>query len=134
MTLQPREQTIAIHISPNISRSKGWLCSSTHGLYPRPSTPRLLAPISSALGFQNIARTNLWIKHITYTRLYLFKIKTYLFKIFKKLFRRAKLWLQNKWKGFPSQWGFFHQLQKKRKKNFMVKKLYIFNKKTLCIQ
>ena len=49
-------------------------------------------PILSALGPKNIARTNLWIKHITYSRLYLFKIKAwYLFKIFKKLFRKAKL-------------------------------------------
>ena len=50
-------------------------------------------PRTSALDPQNIARTNLWIKHITYSRSHLFKIKTlYLFKIFKKLFRKAKLW------------------------------------------
>ena len=56
-------------------------------------SPQPSAPILSALCPKNIARTNLWIKHITYSRLYLFKIKTlYLFKIFKKLFRKAKLW------------------------------------------
>ena len=56
--------------------------------YPRP-----LAPISPALGRQNIARTNLWTKHMNYSRLYLFKIKIlYLFKIVKQLFRKVKLW------------------------------------------
>ena len=59
---------------------------SALGPYLWPST---LGP--SALGPQNIAGTNPWIKHITYSRLYLFKVKTYLFKIFKKLFRKAKL-------------------------------------------
>ena len=57
-------------------------------LDPRPS-----APISSALIPQNIARTNLWIRHITYSRLYLFNTKIlYLFEIFKNLFRNSKLW------------------------------------------
>ena len=51
--------------------------------------PRALALI---LGPKNISRKNWWIKHITYSRLYLFKTKTlYLLKIFKKLFRKAKL-------------------------------------------
>ena len=40
---------------------------------------------SSTLGPQNIARTNSWIKDISYSRLYLLKI-------FKELFRKAKLW------------------------------------------
>ena len=67
-------------------------------------SPRSSAHISSVLGLQNIARTNSWIKHITYSRLYLFKIKTlHLFKIFKKLFRKAMLWCPKKWKGFSSQ-------------------------------
>ena len=62
--------------------------TSALGAYPWPS-----ASISSAIGPQNIARTNLWIKHITYSRFYLFNIKTFdLFKIFKKLRRKAKLW------------------------------------------
>ena len=76
----------------------GCLCSLTLG--PRPSAPRPLAPISSALGPKNIARTNSWIKHITYSRLYLFKIQTlYLFKNSK----RPSYIVQNKWKGFSSQ-------------------------------
>ena len=75
---QPCQSVISKQLNWN-----GCLCSST--LSPR--------PLSSALDPQNIARTNLWIKHITYSRLYLFKIKTlYLFKIFQKLFRKDKLW------------------------------------------
>ena len=53
---------------------------------------------------------------------YLFKFKTlYLFKIFKKLFVKAKLYgVQNKWKGFSSQY-FFSSITKETEKNFMVK-------------
>ena len=72
---------------------------SALGRYPWPST---LDP--SALGLQNIARTNSRIKHITYSRVYLFKVKTlYLLKIFKKLLERLSCGVQNKWKGFSSQ-------------------------------
>ena len=42
--------------------------------------------------------------YITYSRLYLFKIKIlYLFKILKKVFRKDKLCCSNKWKNFSSQ-------------------------------
>ena len=49
-------------------------------------------------------RTNSRIKHITYSRVYLFKVKTlYLLKIFKTLLERLSCGVQNKWKGFSSQ-------------------------------
>ena len=62
---------------------------SALGPYPR-SHPS--APISSAVSSQNIARANLWIKHITCSRLYIFKT-------FEKLLERPSYGVQNKWEG-----------------------------------
>ena len=71
-------------------------------LDPRPPSRRPSGP-------KNIARTNSWIKHITYSKLYLFKIKTlYLFKIFKKLFRKSKLWFPKEIERLFSTVVFFH--------------------------
>ena len=75
---------------------------------------------SLTLGPQNIARTNLWKKHITYSRLYLFKIKTwYLFKYLKSYLERPCHSVQSKWNGFSSSYIFV--INKRNGKNFMVK-------------
>ena len=79
--------------------SKRSLCSSTFG--PRPLSS---SPVSLVLGPKNIARTNFWIKHITYLRLHLLKLKHHTYSRFSKSYlERRRYGVQNKWKGFSSQ-------------------------------
>ena len=59
---------------------------------------------SSTLGPPNIARTSSWIKHITYSRLYLFKIKHYTYSRYSKNYlKKPSYGVQNQWKAFSSQ-------------------------------
>ena len=91
------------------------LLRSFKGIFQRPCRDGVFVFFLTH-GPKNIARTNPWIKHISYSRLYFLKIKTYLFKIFKNLFRKAKLWSTKKMTSLFITVAFFSPITKETEK------------------
>ena len=81
---------------------------------PRPSA---LTSTPQPLGRKNISRTNLWIKHILIQDYIYSRLNHYTYSIYSKRYlERPSHGVQNKWKGFSSQYFFFINNKKKCKK------------------
>ena len=97
-------------------QKKHWKLSSLSQISLGVCVPR---PLALILGSQNMARTNLWVKHITYSRL---KHSTYS-QYSKSYLERPSYGVQNKWKWkcFFHHSTFFSSVTKETGENFTVK-------------